>query len=217
MTFRTRVWAVVAVGLACSVVEAAVTNGGFETGTLDEWSDAGSVMAVKEEYPRELLGLDQAPVDGVWHPASGDYFASLWSTDNNGVDVSLLSQTFEGTVGDVVQFDYFFDFGDLTPAYDMAVIVLTGPSGETTLVQINTAGYELADDQNVDWTHISWVLTETGSYALEFTVWDGPGVFESILGVDNVSVGAAIPAPGALVLGSIGAGVLGWLRRRRAA
>jgi hypothetical protein len=203
----------VAVFSLCPIAQSAITNGGFETGDLSGWNISGTVNSVTSEYAREFLGLVQPPSGGIWYPSEGNYFASLWSTDSTGTDVSSLSQSFTAEAGDILQFDYFFDFGDYSPYYDWAVGTLSWTGNSITLFELNTPGHELNDDENIDWTKIMYTLPISDTYILGFTIADGaePGSYESILGIDNVQV---IPAPGALLLVGIGVGIVNRMRRR---
>lgn len=64
--------------------------------------------------------------------------------------------------------------------------------------------------QSGSWDTLLANVTELGIATAYYNNW---GPFE-ITGIDNVSL-HAIPAPGAILLGSIGVGFVGWLRRHR--
>lgn len=214
MTAR-RIVCLMAIVFTCGSSLSADPTSGFETGNLAGWASAGPVAAVTEQYSRDFLGLAQPPVTGTWLAAEGNYFAALWSTDNADADAASLSASFDALAGDTLHFQYFFDFSDMAPYYDTAVGLLTWTGGSEILFEYNTPGYELADDENIGWTYVSYTLPITGAYTLQFSTQDGADSFESILGIDAVAVETIVPAPGAFVLGVIGIGLVNRLRRRR--
>jgi len=222
-TIRVLTFLGMAVVLCGSTATADLLNGGFETGDLTGWYSQGAVQAVQWEFSRDFLGLTQAPASGFWDPTQGSYFASLWSQEEDFFPHtdSILQQTFTTpawiTKGWQLQFDYFYDFGDVQGYWATAHVNIMDSLGNSVwFMSINDpgAGTGLADDQNIDWTTMSVWLPSAGTYTIEFHMNDHPlGGFESILGVDNMQV---VPVPGAFLLGAIGLGFANWrLRKRR--
>jgi hypothetical protein len=102
------------------------------------------------------------------------------------------------------------DFGNDDPGWsnpgDLAV--LTAYLGGVQVAQ-NSVVMNRDDIMNQS-ISISGVIFDRATFEYQVTAWS-PGLIEV---VDDIQVNI-IPAPGAILLGSIGVGLVGWLRRRR--
>ena len=198
--------------LVASSAQASLANGGFESGDLAGWlASPGSLVSVVSS----ASGLGNQ-TGTTWSPTEGDYFVYL-QTGVGKESHTVISQTFSTEAGHDLSFDVFFDTADLFRNDDgYAKLVGLGGLPTTTLytASVSTVGAGGADG----WTHVSYTIPRTGIYYLEFgveNVEDNLGL--SAVGVDgtsNVDI-TNTPAPNAVLLGSIGICLVGWLRRRR--
>ena len=217
--------------LATGSVRAGLTNGSFETGDLTGWTSVVPVNASISVVPSHTDPMTNVGGDGPivygttsWAPTDGSAFALL-KTDGPG-SVTQLYQSFYATAGAGLSFDYFWDSQDYAPFDDTGTGMLlsglgTGGPLVSTLFSHNIGsnpsgpggGTDPGDFYGTPWTSVSYTFATSGVYTLLITNMNGlDSNLDSYVGIDNVNV---IPAPGAILLGSIGLGLVNWLRRRR--
>jgi hypothetical protein len=188
-------------------------------------SRAGPVVVFSDDFNGETPGTNRVPsnwtvtggtVDIIGSGPNGTAFDWMAGTGHGYyIDLDGTSQQ-AGLMTAKQTFDLLPGF-QYTLSFDLAGN--NGPEGasetDTVLVKLGTNEWSIDDiPSDQGWTSYSWVIPVGGSgLALSFQNTDGGDNIGPLL--DNVQF-TAIPAPGAIVLGSLGIGLVGWLRRRRA-